>query len=47
LVDEYDVIISNIHLWKNEFLDGVMCKLSGDSVTEQEANLKGKGGQIK
>jgi transposase-like protein len=47
LVDEYDVSRSSIYLWKNEFLDGGMSKLSGESVTEQEAELKEKDEQIK
>ena len=47
LVDEYDVSRSSIYLWKNEFLDGGMSKLSGDSITEQEARLKEKDEQIK
>src|SRR6056297_4178398 len=47
LVDEYDVSRSSIYLWKNEFLDGGMSKLSGESATEQEAKLKEKDEQIK
>lgn len=47
LVDEYNVSRSSIHLWKKEFLDGGMSKLSGESVTEQEAKLKEKDEQIK
>jgi transposase-like protein len=47
LVDEYGVIRNSIYVWKNEFLDGGMSKLSGESVTEQEAKLKEKDEQIK
>jgi transposase-like protein len=47
LADEYGVISNSIYIWKNEFLDGGMSKLSGDSVTEQEAKLKEKDEQIK
>jgi len=42
LFDEYGVSRNSIYVWKNEFLDGGMSKLSGDSVTEQEAKLKEK-----
>ena len=47
LVDEYGVSRNSIYVWKNEFLDGGMSKLSGESVTEQEAKLKEKDEQIK
>jgi len=47
LVDEYDVSRNSIYIWKNEFLDVGMSKLSGDSLTEQEAKLKEKDEQIK
>jgi len=47
LVDEYDVSRNSIYLWKNECLDWGMSKISGDSVTEQEAKLKEKDEQIK
>ena len=47
LADEYGVSHNSIYLWKNEFLDGGMSKLSGESVTEQEAKLKEKDEQIK
>ena len=47
LADEYGVSCNSIYIWKNEFLDGGMSKLSGDSVTEQEAKLKEKDEQIK
>ena len=47
LVDEYGVSRNSIYIWKNEFLDGGMSKLSGESVTEQEAKLKEKDEQIK
>ena len=47
LVDEYGVSRNSIYLWKKEFLDGGMSKLSGDSATEQEAKLKEKDEQIK
>ena len=47
LADEYGVSRNSIYLWKNEFLDGGMSKLSGESVTEQEAKLKEKDEQIK
>ena len=46
LVKEYDVSRNSIYLWKKEFLDGGMSKLSGESVTEQEAKLKEKDEQI-
>jgi len=47
LADEYDVSLNFIYLWKKEFLDGGMCKLSGDSVTDQKFKLKNKDEQIK
>ena len=47
LADEFDVSRNSIYLWKKEFLDGGMSKLSGDSVTDQEARLKEKDEQIK
>lgn len=47
LVDEYDVSHNSIYVWKNEFLDVGMSKLSGESATEQEAKLKEKDKQIK
>lgn len=47
LADEYGVSRSSIYLWKNKFLDGGMSKLSGESVTKQEAKLKEKDEQIK
>ena len=47
LVDEYGVSRNSIYIWKNEFLDAGMSKLSGDSATEQEAKLKEKDEQIK
>ena len=40
LVDEYSVSLNSIYLWKNEFLDDGMSKLSGDSVTEQKPSLR-------
>ena len=46
LVKEYDVSRNSIYLWKKEFLDGGMIKLSSESATEQEAKLKEKDEQI-
>jgi transposase-like protein len=40
LVDEYGFSRNSIYVWENKFLDGGMSKLSGESVTEQEAKLK-------
>lgn len=46
LVNEYDVSRNSIYVWKKEFLDGGMSKLSGKSPTEQEAKLREKDEQI-
>ncbi|SDC07552.1 MULTISPECIES: transposase [unclassified Candidatus Frackibacter] len=46
LVEEYDVSRHSIYVWKKDFLDGGMSKLSGESPTEQEAKLKEKDEQI-
>ncbi|PTV95051.1 hypothetical protein C8C76_13041 [Halanaerobium saccharolyticum] len=40
--DECGVIYISIYLLKKEFLDSDMIKLSGDSVTDQEAKIKEK-----
>lgn len=40
--DEYSVGHNSIYLWENEFLDGGMSKLIGESVTVQEAKLEEK-----
>ncbi len=47
LADEYGVSRNSIYVWKNELLDGGMSKLSGESVTEQEAKLKEKTNKSK
>jgi transposase-like protein len=47
LADEYCVSRNSIYHWKKEFLDGDISKLSGNSLTKQEAKLKEKEEQIK